>query len=84
MPWTVIIAERAHRDLRRLSARDREAVLRALERLAVSPGASNLKKLSGGRGEWRLRVGRWRVLLNLDNSRGIVTVSRVLARKDAY
>src|SRR5438874_1346894 len=60
MPWTVIIAERANRDLRRLAARDREAVLRALERLAVSPGASNLKKLSGGRGEWRLRVGRWR------------------------
>ena len=84
MPWTLIIAERANRDLHRLTTRDREAVLRALERLAVSPGASNLKMLSGGRGEWRLRVGRWRVLLDLDNARGIITASHVLARKDAY
>jgi mRNA interferase RelE/StbE len=84
MPWRIRLSRRAERDLADLPSRDRDAIRRALDRLAVDLSAGDLKKLSGRVGEWRLRVGRWRLILELDNVSGIATVSRILARKDAY
>ena len=79
-----VVSGRATRDLARLPRGDREEVIQALRRLAGDPGGSDLTKLAGRRGEWRLRAGRWRVLLVLDNTAGTMTVTRVLARKEAY
>ncbi len=84
MPWQMIVTQRASRQLAALSRRDREAVERALRRLVADPSGANLKKLSGRDGEWRLRVGRWRVLLELDNNSGVIHVLRVLPRDIAY
>ena len=43
-----------------------------------------MKKLGGADDEWRLRVGRWRVLLDLDNQTGVITITRILPRDRAY
>ena len=84
MPWQLAIARRAAEDLDGLPPRDREAVERAITRLLADLGATDLRKLGGRTGEWRLRVGRWRVLLLLDNQAGRITVTRVLPRGRAY
>ena len=52
--------------------------------MADDPGTSDIRKLGGRRGEWRVRVGRWRVTLELDNEAGVINVTRVLPRKEAY
>jgi mRNA-degrading endonuclease RelE of RelBE toxin-antitoxin system len=55
--------------VRRLPRNDRERITSAIEWL---PG-SDVRQLTGRRGEWRLRVGNWRALLRLDtNARVIV------------
>ena len=36
--------------------------------LAVNPRPAGCKKLKGYRGQWRVRVGDWRVLYTIDNS----------------
>ena len=82
MPWSIEISRRARRDLATLDAATRRAVGTALNRLAIDPSGSDLKKLSGG--DWRLRVGEWRVMLELDNRTGRITVQRVVNRRDAY
>jgi len=84
MPWKLIIAPRAERDLAALRARDREAIRQVLRRLANAPDTTDLKKLGGRCGEWRVRVGRWRLILELNNATGEMSVTRVLPRKDAY
>ncbi len=84
MPWKLIIAPRAERDLAALPARDREAIRQVLRRLANAPDTTDLKKLGGRRGEWRVRVGRWRLILELNNATGEMSITRVLPRKDAY
>ena len=55
-----------------------------LDRLATEFGGLDVKKLGGTGTEWRLRVGRWRLRLELDNATGTIHVLRVLPRKDAY
>lgn len=74
----------ARKDLEDLAARDRRAVGLALGRLVDNPAAVDLAKLSGQGAEWRLRVGRLRVILELLNEDGRIRVLRVLPRGRAY
>lgn len=74
----------AERDLERLPAEDRLRVLDALDGLVSGRAGLDLRKLSGRRGQWRLRVGDWRVLLERDPETGTVQVMRVVHRRQAY
>jgi mRNA interferase RelE/StbE len=84
MPWRVDISRRAERDLDRLPIEDRNAVIGALRRMADDLSSVDLRKLGGSANRWRLRVGRWRVILDSDNQSGTMTAARVLDRRDAY
>jgi len=84
MAWRISYSTRGRRDLSTLPEAERAAVRTALEHAARDLGAADVKKLSGRTGEWRLRVGRWRVLLGLDNRTGVITVVRVVSRDRAY
>lgn len=44
----------------------------------------NSKKLSGGGSRWRIRVGDYRVLYEIDDSHKIVKVYRIAHRKEVY
>jgi mRNA interferase RelE/StbE len=82
MPWQVRVTARAERDLRSLPTSDLAAVRDAIQSLEADPSSVDLRKLSGSRNEWRVRVGNWRVRLLLEG--GVLFVVRVLDRKDAY
>ena len=84
MPWHLKLTRRAAKDLDALSASEREAVERRLEYLADDLGGADVKKLTGRSDQWRLRVGRWRVILQMDNSTGTLYALRVLPRSEAY
>jgi mRNA-degrading endonuclease RelE of RelBE toxin-antitoxin system len=84
MPWRVEISRQGERDLDRLPDRDEIAVGEMLRRLADDPSAVDMRKLAGSLNTWRLRVGRWRVLLVANNRTGTMLVDRVLDRRDAY
>jgi mRNA-degrading endonuclease RelE of RelBE toxin-antitoxin system len=75
--WT----ERAIYDAERLDRPARDRVLAAVERFAAT-GDGDLKHLQGRRGEWRLRVGRWRIRLTIEG--GTLHILRVLPRDQAY
>lgn len=82
MPWRVEVGRRARRDLAAMDPETRRSIGQALVRLANDPSGADLKKPSDGR--WRLRIGQWRAILELDNQAGLMTVVRVVNRRDAY
>ena len=84
MPWHLELTRRAAKDLDALSSREREAVEQRLEHLADDLGSVDVTKLSGRSDQWRLRMGRWRVILQMDNSKGTLYALRVLPRSEAY
>ena len=62
----------------------RELVRQKIEGLARDPfGAANVKKLVGQPG-YRLRVGDWRVVYDVDSGRLVVRVLRIGARGGVY
>ena len=48
------------------------------------PRPRNSKKLSGGGSRWRIRVGDYRILYEIDDPQKIVKVYRIAHRKEVY
>jgi len=48
------------------------------------PRPRNSKKLSGGGSKWRIRIGDYRLLYELDDTRKIVQLYRVAHRSEVY
>jgi mRNA interferase RelE/StbE len=81
--WVVVLTPSARRDVGRLDRQVKRRVEEALDRLAADPDAVELRKLKG-RPESRLRVGGWRVLLELDHQQRAIVVHHALPRGRAY
>lgn len=71
------------RDIRQLDPPVRHRILAALDSLAADPRSAPLHRLTGGP-ELRLRVGDWRVRLELDSDERVIVIHRVLPRGRAY
>ncbi len=80
--WHVIIAPVAKKRILRIPNPDRERILAAIDELHSGLNG-DIKPLSG-RNEWRLRVGGWRVLLDVDIAKRLVVVLFVGSRGDIY
>ena len=83
MSYALFIFRRAQRRLASLPKRDYERVKFAVRELSVRPRPSGCAKLAGREG-WRIRVGDYRVIYEIDDAARSVTVLHVGHRKDAY
>lgn len=52
--------------------------------LADDPRPTGVTKLVGSGSDYRVRIGEYRIVYELDDAQGIVTVLRVAKRSDAY
>ena len=82
--YEVHLERSAERDLKRLSAEDFERVVASIRALADDPRPSGCRKLSGSRTDWRIRVGDYRVLYEVEDKDKVVNVMRVRHRREAY
>ncbi len=82
---TVLLSRRAQKDLRKLDVAQRKKVVKQIEALAEDPFPPGRRKLKGQRGDyWRVRVGDYRVIYEVDQGSLVVLVLRALDRKEAY
>jgi len=83
--FEIYLERRAVRQLERLDRRMRERILKALRMLRDYGFTSSLdvKKMRGYRGHYRLRVGDYRILFEVLESRRIIVYS-ILHRGRAY
>lgn len=84
MPWRVMVAPRAAKDLVSLPRPVLRRVDPCIQGLGVDPRPRGCRKLRGGEDVWRLRLGDYRILYVVDHARKVVTVARVLHRSVAY
>lgn len=83
MKRDIRFAPSAERDLLRLDRTVAARTVRAIERY-VETGQGDVELLRGDGGEWRLRVGDWRVRFRFAADGRIIQVLRILARSRAY
>lgn len=82
--YLIEFTHHADKALAKLPRNVRELVMNKIEGLARDPfGAANVKQLVGQPG-WRLRVGDWRVIYDVQQKRLVVRVLRVAPRGGVY
>ena len=74
----------ALRELKRLDRQVVPRIVAAVESLTTQPLPVGVSKLQGTQRTYRIRVGNYRVIYELYESRLVVEVVRVRHRKDAY
>ncbi|MDP2730642.1 MAG: type II toxin-antitoxin system RelE/ParE family toxin [Dehalococcoidales bacterium] len=77
------VSHTAHRQIRRLPTQTQERVDSAIARLAENPRPPGAKKLTARDG-YRVRVGDYRVLYQVDDGAKVVIIYRVMSRGDVY
>lgn len=83
MIYSIRIKRSAAKDLKRIPLADRQKVAAAIDGLAGRPLQGRVLK-GGLRGLRRIRVGRYRVIYEVQDEALIVLVVRVGARDKAY
>ena len=83
MAYAVFILRRAQRELSKLPNVDYERVRDAIRDLEDNPRPPGCQRLTGREG-WRIRVGMYRVIYDVDDALAAVTVLNVGHRRDVY
>ena len=83
MSYAVSILRRTQKELAALPADAYARVRDAIYVLAESPRPPGCLKLSGREG-WRIRVGSYRVIYEIDDAQRTITVLHIGHRRDVY
>lgn len=83
MSYEILIEKSAQRVLARISQPHQDRILRAIESLRSHPRPQGAKKLSG-RDAWRIRVGDYRVIYEINDDESIVLIVTLGHRREVY
>lgn len=73
MSWTLRVAQRAAKSLKRAPAKDRSRLVAALGEMRQAPFAGDIVRLQGESNAWRRRVGNYRIFFEVSHRTGTVT-----------
>jgi mRNA interferase RelE/StbE len=83
--WEVLkLTSSAEKELKRLSSQLIARIIPRLENLASNQRPPGCKKLKGGEREWRIRVGGYRAVYTVDDTKSLVEVTRIRHRSEVY
>lgn len=83
MSYEVLIRRRAQRALQSFPKHVDARIRDALRPLAADPRPPGCKKLRGHQG-WRIRIGNYRAVYEIDDAKKTVTILDVGDRKEIY
>ena len=82
--YEVYLERAAERDLSKLPAEVFHRIIPRIQALAETPRPPGCRKLSGSDSDWRIRIGDYRVVYEIDDAEKSVQIFRVRHRRDAY
>lgn len=82
--YRVELTRSAEKDLRRIDKSRVATIYAGLESLSDDPRPPGVKKLSGADRTYRIRIGDYRVVYEIEDEVLLVLVIRVAHRKDVY
>lgn len=71
-------------DLRKIDRQYIQKILDAIESLAENPFPIQSRKMRSSESSYRLRVGDYRIIYQVDTENKVVTIYNIRHRKDAY
>ncbi len=82
--YSIEVKPLARKELEALPDPVLSRIVRKLESLADNPRPAGCKKLKGYREQWRVRIGDWRVVYLIDETKKLVSILRIAHRREVY
>ena len=82
--YEILLESRAERDLRKLRTEIFNRIILKLKALAENPNPPGSRKITGSKSDWRIRIGEYRVVYEIDDKAKTVKVMRIRHRREAY
>ena len=83
MPYQIIIERTARKNIEKINKAERVLIVQAIAELSDEPRPIGCKKLKG-RAAWRIRVGDYRVIYEVEDDVLVVTIITAGHRRDVY
>ncbi len=74
----------AQQDLKRLSPKYFHKIISSIKALAEDPRPPGCRKLFGSKNDWRIRIGDYRVVYEIDDKQRIINIMRIRHRREVY
>lgn len=82
--YEVYLEHAAERDIKRLPEEILRRVIQKLRGLSKEPRPRGCRKIARAKRDWRIRIGDYRVIYEIDDKDKAVRIMRVLHRRNAY
>lgn len=84
MSYTVQVRNSLKKDVKKIPAKILQEIYRIIEQLAKNPRGEGVQKIKGSDNLYRIRVGDYRVIFEIDDKEKTVLIVYIRHRKDAY
>lgn len=82
--YEVLLERAAEKDLKKLPRNYFDEIISKIKNLSAQPRPRDSKKLTGSQNDWRIRIGSYRVLYEIDEAHKQIKIMKIRHRKDAY
>lgn len=82
--YKIYIERTAERDLKNLSAKIFRKVVSGIRALNKNPRPTNSKKIVTSKNDWRIRIGNYRIIYEINEKDKVIRIMWVRHRKDVY
>ncbi|MFH1228532.1 MAG: type II toxin-antitoxin system RelE/ParE family toxin [Planctomycetota bacterium] len=82
--YQILIEKHAEKDLQNLPHDLFNTIIKHILALKDNPLPVGVRKIVGSKNDWRIRIGNYRVIYEVDNKAKVVKVFRAKHRKDVY
>lgn len=82
--YEVLLERAAERDLKALTANLFQRIVPRIRDLAHNPRPPGCHKIVGSKNDWRIRIGDYRVIYEIDDRKKLVKVMRIRHRREVY
>jgi mRNA interferase RelE/StbE len=82
--YKIEVSATAERQLKKIRREDKVRILRAILLLAGEPRPDGCKKMSGYDDLYRIRIGNYRVIYEIDRKRIIIVILKIGHRREVY
>ena len=82
--YEVYLERSAENDIKRLPTSIFGRIIPQIRALAENPRPSGCRKIAGSKNDWRIRIGDYRIIYEIDEKAKAVRVMRVRHRREAY
>lgn len=82
--YEILLEQNAEKDLRKLQKKIFNQIIEKVKLLSENPRPDGVKKLVNVSNFWRIRIGSFRVIYEINDTAKIIKVYKIKHRKDVY